>query len=67
MRKCIRCGAEMIENCAVRQSDNACGIVIMENEKLFAKSVGKVKAAVCPDCGEVSMYIEDTEKLRKNR
>ena len=65
MRKCIRCGADMVENCAVRQSDNACGIVIMESDKLFAKTVGKPKAAVCPVCGEVTLYIENPEKIRK--
>lgn len=64
MRKCIRCGAAMLEGCAVRQSDTACGVVIMESERFFAKAVGKLKAAVCPECGEVSMYIENTDKLK---
>ena len=67
MRKCIRCGVEMVEGCAVRQSDSACGIVIMENERFFAKQIGRVKAAVCPECGEVSFYLENTEKLKENR
>ena len=65
MRKCIRCGAEMVEGCAVRQTDTACGIVIMESDRLFAHSLGKPKAAVCPECGEVSLYIEDLDKVRK--
>ena len=65
MRKCIRCGAEMKEGCGVRQSDSACGIVIAESERLFAATLGKVRAAVCPECGEVSFYLENVEKLKK--
>ncbi len=67
MRKCIRCGAEMIEGCGVRQSDSACGVVIMESEKFFAKTIGRLKAAVCPECGEVSLYIDQTETLKHIR
>jgi len=64
MRQCIRCGAEMVEGCGVRQADSASGVVIMESEKFFARQIGKLKAAVCPKCGEVSLYIENTERLR---
>ena len=67
MRKCIRCGADMVENCGVRQSDTACGIVIMDSEKFFARTIGRVKAAVCPVCGEVSLYLENTEKLKAEK
>ena len=38
MRKCLRCGTEMKENCAI-------------------------KVEGCPKCGEVSIYVEDVEKL----
>lgn len=34
----------------------------LEAEKI-AGGVGKLHAAVCPACGEVSLYLEDTEKL----
>ena len=67
MRKCIRCGAEMTEGCGVRQSDSACGVIITESEKFFAKAIGRLKAAVCPECGEVSMYIENPEKPKAGR
>ena len=67
MRKCLRCGAEMVEDCGVRQSDNACGIVIMDSERFFAKTVDRLKAAVCPECGEVSLYIENMDKLKADR
>ena len=65
MRKCMRCGAEMREDCVIRQSDNACGLVIVKGGGLFGKTVGKVRAAVCPECGEISLYVEETEKLKE--
>lgn len=67
MRKCLRCGTEMVEDCGVRQSDNACGIVITDSERFFAKTVARLKAAVCPECGEVSLYIENMDKLKADR
>lgn len=69
MRKCIRCGAEMTEECAVRQSDNACGLVVAESNRLFAKNIGKLQAAVCLECGEVSLYIDgkEMEKYRERK
>lgn len=67
MRQCISCGAEMIEGCGVRQNDSAGGIVIMESERFFARQIGRVKAAVCPECGEVSMYIDKTDKLKAEK
>lgn len=67
MRKCIRCGADMVEGCGVRQTDSAAGVAVMESEKFFARQIGRLKAAVCPECGEVSMYIENTEKLKADQ
>lgn len=61
MRKCIRCGAEMREDCAIRQSDSACGLNIVDSERFFARGIGKVRAAVCMECGEVSLYIAPDE------
>lgn len=31
--------------------------------KLFSGRIGKPKVAICPKCGEVSIYVEDIEKL----
>jgi hypothetical protein len=62
MRECIRCKTEMIENLIVRDSNDASRLVLT-NDKFFAKVFGKVKAAACPNCGEISIYIEDTDKL----
>ena len=57
MRKCLRCGAEMKENCDLRVQGAGYGVVLSTDES-------KPKVAVCPQCGEISLYIEDVEKLR---
>lgn len=65
MRKCIRCGAEMREDCEIRRSDSVCGLMIVKSGSLFGRTVGRVRAAVCPECGEVSLYVEETERLKE--
>ena len=66
MRKCIRCQTEMIENCSIRVEGAGYGIVLATDEKkVFAKRIGRPKVAVCPNCGEVSIYIENVEELKK--
>ena len=62
MRKCVRCGAEMEEGFTFT---GGYGNVIRRKG-----SGGKAvypKAAVCPECGEVSIYVdrEQLEKLKK--
>ena len=34
-----------------------------KENKLFGGRIGKPKVAICPKCGEVSIYVEDVEKL----
>ena len=65
MRKCLRCGAEMKENCDLRVQSAGYGVVLSTDEsKLFGGRIGKPKVAVCPQCGEISLYLDDVEKLR---
>ena len=65
MRKCLRCGAEMKENCDLRVHGAGYGVVLSTDEsKLFGGRIGKPKVAVCPQCGEISLYLDDVEKLR---
>ena len=50
MRKCIRCGCEMKENCAVKIEGAGYGIVLSSDEnKLFGGRIGKPKVAICPE------------------
>ena len=65
MRKCLRCGEEMKENCDQRVQGAGYGLVLAKDEsKLFGGRVGKPKVAICPRCGEISLYLDDVEKLR---
>lgn len=65
MRKCIRCGNEMKEGCTIKIEGAGYGIVMSTNEnKLFGGRIGNPKVAICPECGEVSIYIENLEKLK---
>ena len=65
MRKCLRRGAEMKENCDLRVQGAGYGVVLSTDEnKLFGGRIGKPKVAVCPQCGEISLYLDDVEKLR---
>lgn len=54
----------MKEGCGLRQADSAVGIAVMESERFFAKGIGKMRAAVCMKCGEVSVYV-DMEEIEK--
>ncbi len=65
MRQCIRCQAEMVEQCDIKVEGAAHGIVIASSTKIFAERLGKPKVAICPNCGEVSLYLEDVSALKK--
>ena len=65
MRNCIRCGSEMKEHCSIKVQGGGYGIVLSTNEnKLFGDRIGQPKVAICPECGEVSIYIENTDKIK---
>lgn len=65
MRKCVRCGSEMKEGCAIKVENGGYGIIMSTNENsLFKGRIGKPKVAICPVCGEVSIFVEDIEKLK---
>lgn len=64
MRKCIRCNTEMIENLDVKVEGRADGIKITELG-VFKDNLGRMQCAVCPECGYIETYIEDTSKVKK--
>ncbi|MCI9223003.1 MAG: nucleic acid-binding protein [Oscillospiraceae bacterium] len=35
-----------------------------EENKIFSGRIGRPRVAVCPECGEVSVYLEDVSRLR---
>ena len=59
MRKCIRCNCEMKEEYGLKIS-----VILSKGQGTFSKDLGKIKAAVCPYCGEVSLYIDDLKSIK---
>lgn len=64
MRKCIRCNVEMVEDLDVKIEGRADGIKVTQ-QGIFKESLGKLKCAVCPECGYAETYLQDTSKIRK--
>ena len=65
MRKCLRCGNVMNSNLKLKVNGGGYGIVVSINKKLSATTIGDVKVAVCPECGYMETYIDDTSELKK--
>ncbi|WP_322173843.1 hypothetical protein [Acutalibacter caecimuris] len=63
MRKCLRCQTEMQEGYALFESDSYWRIVAAEDGKWFPREMGKLSCAVCPACGYVELFVEDTKKV----
>ncbi|MEA5050883.1 MAG: nucleic acid-binding protein [Oscillospiraceae bacterium] len=63
-RKCLRCGAPMLEGFDIKVAGAAYGITLASSDRIFAERFGAPKVAVCPACGEISFYIENTAALR---
>lgn len=64
MRKWLRCETEIVEDLAVMVSNGGYGIDIRE-KGMFKSSIKKIKCAVCPECGYIETYIENTDKIKK--
>ena len=63
MRDCIRCGSEMMEDLDIKVDMQGYGIRITKLG-IFSGTIEKPKAAVCPKCGEISLYIENVSTDR---
>lgn len=66
MRKCHRCGEEMKEDYGLKISSFIAGIapvILSKGQGVLSDELGKVKAAVCPNCGEISLYTENKKVL----
>lgn len=63
MRKCIRCGTEMTKGFVMKTSFALLSDVELIDEDCTFNRFGTVKVAVCPRCGEISLYTEHSELL----
>lgn len=64
MRKCIRCDIEMREDYDVKVEGAAYGLKVTK-PGIFKDNLGKLHCAVCPECGYVELYLEDTSKIKE--
>ena len=64
MRKCLRCETVMVEDLIVMVTNGGYGVDVRE-KGLFKGSLGKIKCAVCPECGYTETYIDSPESVRK--
>lgn len=64
MRKCLRCNVEMVEDLDIKVEGAAYGIKVTQ-QGIFKSNLGKLKCAVCPECGYTETYIQDTTKIKK--
>jgi len=62
---CIHCETEMIKDCHIQVEKAMYGLKIKKNKSGFFNNISeKPKAAVCPDCGYVALYIDDFYKFK---
>lgn len=67
MRTCFRCSIEMVEGFDIKVDNTGYGIKISDGTGIFAKRIEKPKVAICPECGEISLYIENTYGIAKSK
>ena len=64
MRKCLRCATEMVEDLNVMVTSGGYGVDVRE-KGMFKMPLGKIKCAVCPQCGYTEVYIENPENVKR--
>ncbi len=66
MRQCTRCGTEMVDNYSLKASNISAiaTILLAKKNGILSNELGKIKVAVCPNCGELSLYFDQLEKLK---
>ncbi|MGB4589876.1 MAG: nucleic acid-binding protein [Clostridiaceae bacterium] len=64
MRICNHCKIEMLEGYDVKVEGSSYGIKISKGIGMFAKRLGKPKVAICPQCGEISLYLDNVDEIR---
>ena len=54
----------MVENLNVMVTNGGYGVDVRE-KGVFKTSLGKIKCAVCPECGYTETYIENPDTIKK--
>ena len=64
MRKCVKCGKVMVSDLRLKVNGGGYGIVVRVDEKQKTTIIDDVKVAVCPECGNIEMYLENLTNLK---
>lgn len=67
MRICRQCKCEMIEGFDVKVEGAGYSIKIARDTGIFANRIEKPKVAICPKCGEISLYIANIDKVLQGK
>lgn len=68
MRKCIRCDIEMLEGLEIKEPMHCSMLKVTRPETLGVMpkdNFGYIKAAVCPKCGYVEIYLSHLDKIQQ--
>ena len=68
MRKCYRCGSEVLEEYGLKISSLMAWVALVllfKGQEIMTKEFGKVKATVCPKSGEISLYTDNYKILEE--
>jgi hypothetical protein len=55
----------MVDGFDIKVQNGGYGVTIASSTGLFAKRIEKPKVAICPQCGEISLYIENLDDVRR--
>ncbi|WP_024615413.1 hypothetical protein [Clostridium sp. Ade.TY] len=66
MRKCLRCNEIMAEGYMLKTENFTAqaSVVLGKGSGILSDNKGKIKAAVCPKCGEISVFFDNLHKIK---
>lgn len=66
MRKCLRCNEIMVGDYMLKTENFTAqaSVVLGKGSGVFSSNKGKIKAAVCPNCGEISIFFDKLDKIK---
>lgn len=68
MRKCIRCDIEMLEGLDIVEPMHRSMLKVIRPETsgvMPKNNFGNIKAAVCPECGYVELYLSRLDRIQQ--
>lgn len=66
MRKCLRCDEVMVEGYTLKTVNitTVAPVVLSKGDSIFSSNTkGKIKSAICPKCGEISIFFDKLDKI----